>query len=253
MNISWVGSPNFSPGRDGHNPSWTAADPNTWIVLHTSVSTLADLLAGFASSARQASSHYAVDLDGTIYQFVKETDAAWTNGTYADNPGSNLDSITIEHIDNHDYNGPRTPALYEASAQLVADISKRRGIPLIHRAAGGGVLGHKECGPSGIATGCPDGLDMARIIARAIEINNPPPVVVPPVVVPPVEPPEDEPPVVPVPPDYHIFSFEVAPPDVSPQVPMAGAMQFPDALANAKLYLKDHPGSTVKVITEVSA
>jgi N-acetylmuramoyl-L-alanine amidase len=244
MNIAWVGSPNFSPGRDGHNPSWTAADPNTWIVLHTSVSTLADLLAGFASPARQASSHYAVDLDGTIYQFVKETDAAWTNGTYADNPGSNLDSITIEHVDNKDYNGPRTPELYEASAQLVADISRRRGIPLVHRRANGGVIGHRECGPNGIATGCPDGLDVDRIIARAIEINNPPK--------PPVEPPEDEPQVVPVPPDYHIFSFEVVPPDPSAFAPMAGAMQFADAIANAKLYLADHPGSTVKVITEVS-
>jgi hypothetical protein len=72
-------------------------------------------------------------------------------------------------------------------------------------------------------------------------------VLAPPVIVPPVEPPEDEPQVVV---DYHIFSFEVVPDDEFR--PVAGAMQFPDAIANAKLYLKDHPGSTIKVITEVS-
>jgi hypothetical protein len=168
--IRWVGSPNFSPNRDGHNPEWTAADPTTWIVLHTMDGYMTATIAAFGSVARQASSHYGIGLDGSIVQFVKESDAAWTNGTYANDPGSNLDSITIEHEDGGDYNGPRTAALYETSAQLVADISKRRGIPLIHRGTGGGVLGHKEC--NGASTACPDGLDIARIIARAIEITN---------------------------------------------------------------------------------
>ena len=169
---AWVGSPNFSLDRDGHNPDWTAADPNTWIVLHTMVGSEASARARFQQPAQQASSHYGVCLDGRVFQYVAEKDGAWTNGTLANNPGSNLDSITIEHEDDGDYNGPRTPALYEASAQLVADISRRRGIPLVHRAAGGGVLGHKEC--AGAQTSCPDGLDIARIIARANEILHPP-------------------------------------------------------------------------------
>ena len=202
--VRWVGSPNYSPNRDGHNPNWTAGDPNTWIVLHTMVGTMAGTIAAFANSARQASSTYGVGLDGSIVQFVKEADAPWTNGTYADNPGSNLDSITIEHEDDGDYNGPRTPQLYEASAQLLADISKRRGIPLVHRGVGGGVLGHKEC--NGAATACPDSLDIARIIARANEILHPPaPVPLPsppqpPAPVPPAPvPPAPEPPPAPVP------------------------------------------------------
>lgn len=170
--VRWVGSPNYTAGRAGHNPNWTPADPNTWIVMHTMVGTMAGTIAAFKSTARKASSTYAVGLDGSIVQFVKETDAAWANGTYADNPGSNLDSISIEHEDGGNFNGPRTPALYEASAQLLADIHRRRGIPLIHRGAGGGVLGHREC--RGASTACPDSLDLARIIRRANEILHPP-------------------------------------------------------------------------------
>lgn len=172
--VKWIGSPNYFPGRNGHNPNWTAADPNTWIVLHTTVSTRDSAASRFTSPAGGASPTYMVDLDGSIYQYVRETDGPWTNGVN-DGVGSNLDSITIEHVDNKDYNGPRTPELYEASAQLVADISRRRGIPLIHRGAGGGVIGHREVASPGNQTACPDGLDVARIIARANEILHPPP------------------------------------------------------------------------------
>lgn len=208
--VKWVGSPNYTPGRNGHNPNWTEADPNTWIVLHTMVGTEAAARARFENPQAQASSHYGVCLNGSIVQYVKEADAAWTNGTFADNPGSNLDSITIEHEDDGNFNGPRTPELYEASAQLLADIHRRRGIPLVHRKAGGGVLGHHECGPTGIATGCPDSLDINRIIARANEILNPPkpapapppsptPAPPAPVPAPPVPAPEPVPPPTPAP------------------------------------------------------
>jgi hypothetical protein len=172
--VKWIGSPNYFPGRLGHNPNWTQDDPNTWIVLHTTVSTRDSAASRFTSAAGQASCTYMVDLDGSIYQYVREDDGPWTNGVN-DGVGSNLDSITIEHVDNKDYNGPRTPELYEASAQLVADIAKRRGIPLIHRGAGGGVIGHNEVAPPGNQTACPDGLDITRIIKRANEILNPPP------------------------------------------------------------------------------
>lgn len=191
MKVTWVGSPNYTPGRAGHNPTWTKADPNTWIVLHTMVGTLAGTIAAFKTPARQASSTYGVGLNGAIVQFVRETDAPWTNGTMS-GVGSNLDSITIECEDGGNFNGPRTPALYEAVAQLVADISRRRGIPLIHRGSGGGVIRHREC--HGASTACPDSLDVPRIIARAIAINHPPaPVPVPPA------PPVPDPPVPPAP------------------------------------------------------
>lgn len=210
LKVRWVGSPNYTSGRAGHNPNWSKTDPNTWIVLHTMVGTMASATAAFLSPARQASSTYGVGLDGTLVQFVREVDAPWTNGTMQ-GIGSNLDSITIEHEDAGNYNGPRTPALYEASAQLVADISKRRGIPLIHRGAGGGVLRHREC--QGAVTACPDSLDIARIIARAIAINTPAPIVVPPVVV--VPPPVVvDPPAIVKPPDPVVVPVDPAQPAI---------------------------------------
>ena len=169
--VRWVGSPNYTPGRAGHNPNWTAADPNTWIVDHTTVSTRASADARFRSPSGEASPTYMIDVDGTIYQYVTETDAPWTNGTMI-GIGSNLDSITIEHVDNGQYNGPYDPRQIESSARLHADISRRRGIPLVHRTVGGGVIGHREC--TNASTSCPDALPMAAIINRANEILHPP-------------------------------------------------------------------------------
>jgi hypothetical protein len=169
--VRWVPSPNYTPGRAGHNPNWSTADPATWITLHTMVGTMAGTIAAFQSATRQASSTYAVGLDGSIVQFVHESDAPWTNGTMT-GIGSNLDSVTIEGEDGGNYNGPRTPAFYKAEAMLVADIHKRRKIPLIHRATmAGGVLGHKEC--TNASTACPDSLNINGIVAAAIVIVTP--------------------------------------------------------------------------------
>jgi hypothetical protein len=164
--VTWIGSPNYSPGRNGHNVDWTPADQAVWIVLHTMVGWRAGTRAAFLSAARQASSTYGAMLDGSRDQYVKESDGPWTNGTMA-GVGSNLDAITIECEDGGDYNGPRTPALYQSVAQLVADIASRHNIPLLHRRVGGGVIGHHEC--DGSSTACPDSLDIDRVIREAIE------------------------------------------------------------------------------------
>ena len=177
VRVRWLGSPNYFPNRLGHNPNWSKGDPNTWIVDHTTVSSRASADARFRSPTGGASPTYMIDVDGTIYQYVREADGPWTNGTTA-GVGSNLDSITIEHVDNGNYDGKRDPRQIEASAQLHADISRRRGIPLVHRRLGGGVIGHKEC--NGVATRCPDALPIDAIIKRANAILHPPaPVPVP--------------------------------------------------------------------------
>lgn len=255
--VRWIGSPNYFPNRLGHNPNWSAKDPNTWIVDHTTVSTRASANARFTTynPTTGASPTYMIDVDGTIYQYVRETDGPWTNGTNA-GVGSNLDSITIEHVDNGNYDGKRDPRQIEASAQLHADIYRRRGIPLVHRGKGGGVIGHKEC--NGASTRCPDALPVDAIIKRANAILHPPtpkpapvpvpapkpapvpppapappPPVVPPVIVPPVVPPTPPvpgpvPPIVPpipVPP--------VVPPTPAPVVPPAewfGSLALHDLL-----------------------
>lgn len=117
--------------------------------------------ARFQNPAQQASANYGVRLDGSIVCWVHEVDTAYANGTYYDNPGANVDSISIEHEDNGDYNGPRTPALYEASAQLVADICNRRSIPVDRTH----IIKHLECFQA--ATACPDALNVDGIVIRA--------------------------------------------------------------------------------------
>lgn len=159
--IRWVPSPNYSPGRNGHHIGWTAADPASWLVVHTMVGWMAATISAFQSVARQASSTWAVGLDGSIVQFVLVTNGPWTNGTMQ-GVGSNLDSETIEFEDGGAFNGPRTPEMYKAGAILLAWRSEQTKIPLVHRGVGGGVIGHKEC--YGSSTACPDGLDRDRLI-----------------------------------------------------------------------------------------
>jgi N-acetylmuramoyl-L-alanine amidase CwlA len=169
MTPEWLGSPNFSPNRDGHD----VAQPPSWIVLHTMVGALAAANARFQDGdpnqvRGRASAHYGVCLDGRVVQWVKESDAAWHSGSYDVNPGSNLDSIGIEHEDNGDYNGPRTDALYLSSAQLVAAIAARYPasfpVPLDRTH----VIKHREV--AGAATACPDALDVDRIVRMANDI-----------------------------------------------------------------------------------
>ncbi|HWC37826.1 MAG TPA: N-acetylmuramoyl-L-alanine amidase [Acidimicrobiales bacterium] len=163
---AWVGDgiPNFTPGRAGHD-MWS--EPR-FIVLHTMVGTEAAARTRFSNPNEGASSTYGVTLDGRIFQYVSELDAAWANGTMYNQPGANLDSISIEHEDDGDYNGPRTPELYAASTRLVADIAAFYGIPLDrdHVNPPSHELGHRECATA--PTACPDSLDVSGIVAAAL-------------------------------------------------------------------------------------
>lgn len=184
-NATWLGSPSFTPGRDGHDMTQPS-----WIVLHTMVGTVAGANARFQQLSEQASATYGIGLDGHRYQWVDEADAAWANGaTGRGGKGDNLDSISIEHEDGGDYTGPRTPALYAASSQLVYEIARRYGIPLDRDH----VIGHRECDFA--QTSCPDSLDVDFIVrgARARDAapdQRPPPVAPQPAVPSPAGPPD---------------------------------------------------------------
>jgi hypothetical protein len=88
---------------------------------------------------------------------VDETNVAYHAGNYS----VNQTSIGIEHEDNGDYNGARPDTLYTASAALVRDICHYYNIP-INRSA---IRKHSEVTQS--ATGCPDALDIDRIVREA--------------------------------------------------------------------------------------
>jgi hypothetical protein len=152
----WLPSPNFWPGRLGHDMSQPS-----WVVLHTMVCCWQSAWGRFQQASQQASSTYGVCLDGHVIQFVDERDGPWTNGTNA-GTGANADSITIEHEDCGDYNGPRTEALYATSAQLVREICQRYSIPIDRQH----IVKHNEC--SGSSTACPDSLDVDRIVRMAV-------------------------------------------------------------------------------------
>ncbi len=151
MNIQWLGSPNFTPGRDGHD---LITDPR-YVVIHATVGTVAGANARFQRGSERASAHYGIGLDGHIVQWVREEDAAWHAGDLE----VNLDSIGIVHEDDGDLDGPHTEALYAASAALVRDICGRYGIPLDRQ--------HIRPHSAFSATRCPEALDIARIIAAA--------------------------------------------------------------------------------------
>lgn len=115
MNITQKNSPNFSAGRGGKKIEY--------IICHWIVGRIAAADAVFAK-ANSTSAHYAVD-DNKIHQYVSEDNTAWHAGNF----DVNQRSIGIEHAGGP--NIPITDATYETSAQLIADIWRRRGkLPL---------------------------------------------------------------------------------------------------------------------------
>src|SRR2546430_1544052 len=157
----WLGSPNYSPARDGHD---LTSEPR-YIIMHTMVGTWQSANGRFQQAAQQASAHYGVCLDGALKQWVDEGDASWAAGNYQ----VNLDSINIEHEDGGNYNSPRPEALKAASAQLLAGICKRYGMPCDRTH----IRLHKEVSLS--PTACPDALEVAEIVSRAQQLLAPKP------------------------------------------------------------------------------
>lgn len=162
MNIqSHLINTNHAAGREGRQVAG--------VVLHTIVGTIGSAQERFSNPQNQVSANYGIALDGTIWQWVREEDTAYCNGNWE----SNLTTISIEHEDNGDYNGPRSPQLYDTSSDLVADICRRYSIPCDRSH----IKGHCEVidrsrYPGG--TACPDSLDLDRIVTMAAAKLNPP-------------------------------------------------------------------------------
>ncbi len=162
VNATWIGSPNYTPGRAGHKVDH--------ITLHIMAGYLAGTDSTFQDTTRKTSAHYGIGRDGTLHQYVRETDTAWADA----NGLSNQTGISIEHEGGLPQQQPVTDAEIEASARLCADISRRYGLGrLWHDGIRGNMYLHREI-PGSTHTTCPDlapnGLPYQRVIDRANQI-----------------------------------------------------------------------------------
>ncbi len=99
--------------------------PIDMIVIHDIEGTYGSAVQEFQNPAVQASAHYVVGSNGQIAQMVLERDIAW----HAGNWDYNTRSIGIEHegyVCCNYYTDPE----YRASAQLIASICSRWGVPM---------------------------------------------------------------------------------------------------------------------------
>ena len=160
-NITWIGSPNHYQGRNGHTI--------THITLHIMVGHLTGTDSVFTQPSSQASAHYGIGADGTIHQYVNETDGSYSDANYE----SNNSTISIEHEGG--MNGiPCTKNCMDASATLCADIARRHGwTRLWHDGLNGNIWLHREI-PGTDHAGCPDlapnGLDIQYVINKANQL-----------------------------------------------------------------------------------
>ncbi len=82
----------------------------------------------FQKAGRNGSSHYGIDSDGRIGQYVNEEDTAWTNSNW----DSNCKSVTIE-VSNNEIGGSWTISdqALNSLIKLIADIAQRNNLGTI--------------------------------------------------------------------------------------------------------------------------
>lgn len=121
------------------------------IVIHDIEGTVQSALSVFQNPKTQASAHYIVGTDGTVFQVVRERDIAYHAGNY----WYNQHSIGIEHS-GYDATGYRwySAAEYLASAKLTAYLLKKYNLPLNHAR----IVSHGTV-PSPSATSLPNHVD----------------------------------------------------------------------------------------------
>lgn len=141
---SFIGSPNCTIGRSN-----TTIDR---IVIHWADGDLASTDQVFQDTIRDTSAHYGIE-DNTIHQYVEEANTAYHSGEW----NMNLRSIGIEHSAQPGRDA--SEATYETSAQLIAGICSRYGIPLDREH----IIKHNQVVP----TECPGTIDIDKLINLA--------------------------------------------------------------------------------------
>ena len=168
MNIIQKSIVNYAKGRQGERPEI--------VVIHIGEGNSGQILgkANFkeklgAFTYEQKSSHYLVNYDGSVWQFVKEENTAWHAGLKV-NPTAklvlakkeknpNLYSIGIEH-EGYGHTDI-TEEQYKVSAQLIREICLRWNITIDREH----IIGHREIRADKT---CPGKIDVDKLIRLAI-------------------------------------------------------------------------------------
>ena len=163
--------PNFTKGRGQYRPEI--------IVIHIEKEPMLGSKEAIYSEFinNEKSSHYCVNKDGSIWQFVKDEDTAWGNGR-VDNPASkyvlshlginpNLYSISIEH-EVLEYEPKGINELqYQTTAKLLQELSEKWLIPLDREH----IIGHREIYS---LKSCPGNIDISRLISITYPLKDKP-------------------------------------------------------------------------------
>lgn len=151
MNITFIGSPNYTKGRGGQKIQG--------IIIHWIVGNLASADAVFQNRSRNTSAHYGIE-DGNVHQYVRDEDTAYQAGNWT----VNTQTIGIEHSAQPGRDA--SPATMETSAQLIADLSAKHGF----------VINSSTIRPHNAikATQCPGTINVAWLINRAAELTGRP-------------------------------------------------------------------------------
>lgn len=153
-----------SPNREGRATGSVIG----YLILHGTAN-LADHTAYFSRrNEREVAPNVYFRPSGECKEFVRFSERAWTTGVPLDHQ-----AITVEfESDNTTF----TDAQYEEAAQLAAWMSQQDyidGIPCNFKITRQNILGHKEVPGVTSGTSCPGGLDIDRIVRRALEIVKP--------------------------------------------------------------------------------
>lgn len=162
---------NYTKGRKGYKPEA--------FVIHIAQGTLQGGYSWFNTPASKVSAHYMVSRDGTIWQFVKLEDTAWHAGGVASptwkllKPGVNPNLYTIG-IEHEGFTGePWTKAMYNATAELIGQISREWGIPVDRKH----IIGHYQINSTGRAN-CPgSGVNLETLVNSALKFSEDPKVI----------------------------------------------------------------------------
>ncbi len=153
MNITQVGSPNFSNGRQGKG--------KLGFIIHWIVGNLASADATFQNRSRNTSAHFGIE-DNEVHQYVSVENTAY----HAGNWNVNLTTVGIEHSAQPGRDA--SDATYETSAQLIAKVIRENSV-------GNNLRKHSAI----VATACPGTVDLNRIANRVNEILGGAPVITP--------------------------------------------------------------------------